>query len=71
MYILIEHTIAVVVFKLDIYTVNVVDSTQIYLPRHRPGTHVKSCAYYICSHTRRFVSIDCITSMITRAQSGV
>lgn len=58
-------TFAVVVFKQDIDTVNVKDSTKIHFPPRRRIWRISS--YVIRPHTTCSVSINCITGSIILA----
>lgn len=68
-YFLIVHTVTVKGFKLDVDAVNIVDSTKIHLPPHRIVWGVAS--YDIRPHARRCVSINGVTSIVTRATCRV
>lgn len=58
------QTIDVVVFKLDIYAVYAVVSTQIYLPPHDMVRKTSSNTYCACLHAGCCVSVNCSTSIV-------
>lgn len=62
-YSIIVHTVTVVTFKLEVYTVNAGHSTKIHFP---PRCFVRiTVTYWIRPHTSRRVSINCVTSFVT------
>lgn len=67
--IMLLHTEIFVVFKQDVYSVYAKYSTKVHFP---PNCFAgRSWSYRICSHTRRCISINCVTSVITDACRGV
>ena len=58
------QTFFAVVFKQDVNTIDVVHSTKIHLPPYVLVWNLCTFSYYLCPHTRRYVSVHSITCSI-------
>lgn len=56
------HTNTLIILKMDGDTVNAVHSSKIHLPPY--GLVRGAVAYFLCSHTRQYVSINSKTSSV-------
>lgn len=57
--------INVIVLEQDVDAVNIINPTKIHLPPH--GFVRRAVSYLFRPHTRRCVSVNCVTSVVVRA----